>query len=101
MKKGQPLRPDQGPKRKLTRENEKVFVEFLQECWEFGMPKEKKVFADEIVHFMICYDIKNTFPNIVPGTVFMSLEFVSIQHFNLNFSLDFYFVNVRDDIFFF
>ena len=67
---GKSLRPQQGPKTKLSRENEKEIAQYLDECWEFGIPKKKSDLKDEIVHFMECYKIPNTFPNTKPGVHF-------------------------------
>ena len=50
-----------------------MMVTYLAECWELGIPKHKELFAEEIVHFMLCEGIKNTFPNTVPGNYYFIL----------------------------
>ena len=67
MEKGDPVRPKQGPKTKLAPETEKEMSSYLEKCWEFGMPKRKQQFQAEIVHYIECYKINNTFPNTKPG----------------------------------
>ena len=67
MNRGGPLRPKQGPKMKLSPECEKDMSQYLEECWEFGMLKTKDEFKNEIVHYITCYKIPNTFPNTKLG----------------------------------
>ena len=67
VQKGDPLRPKQGPKTKLTADTEKLMCMYIEEYWEFGMPKKKQEFKYEIVHYMECYNIPNTFPHTIPG----------------------------------
>ena len=52
---------------KVSEEDEKKMAEYLKECWEFGTPLEKTLFADQVVHYMECIQVKNTFPNLKPG----------------------------------
>ena len=67
VKKGESVRSNYGPKTKLSRKNENDMAAYLEECWDFGMPKRKEDFKNEIVHFMECNHIPNTFPNTKPG----------------------------------
>ena len=64
---GKPLRAKRGPKPKLDSEDEALMAEYLKECWLLRIPKRKIAFLEEVSEYMECYEIKNTFPNTVPG----------------------------------
>ena len=56
-----------GPKTKLNNEEESQMVHYLQECWEMGIPQEKKCFAEQVAHYLESHDFDNTFPNKILG----------------------------------
>ena len=64
---GKLIRCRQGPPTKLTPDKESLMVKYIADCWVLKTPKHKDLFAEQIVHFMSCEGIKNTFPNTVPG----------------------------------
>ena len=62
----------QGQKRKFKTMCENQMEEYMDYCWEIGIPKTqipipKTRFTHELVHFMESYHIQNTFPNTVSG----------------------------------
>ena len=64
---GNVLRPVQGPKKKFEHASEENMVEYIDFCWEIGIPKTEEMFSEELVHFMEYNGIRNTFPKVKPG----------------------------------
>ena len=64
---GGQAKPKRGRKRKFTPSEEHEMSEYLDEFWNFGIPRTKEAFGLELVNYMQCYKIMNTFPNLMPG----------------------------------
>ena len=62
------MRPPQGPKQKFSSTSETEMAMYVNYCWEVGLPKTKTRFSQELVHHMEFAGIRNTFPNVQPGT---------------------------------
>ena len=70
----------QGSKNKFTWTEEDMMVQYLDECWALSIPKSKDVFVMDLVNYMQCYSITNTFPNTVPGHVTIILGNLYVSH---------------------
>ena len=53
-------------------------AEFLNECWELGIPKMRQKFALDVVNYFQCYNRNNPFRQILPGNNFVILLMVFI-----------------------
>ena len=67
MAAGGVLRPNQGPKTKFSSTSEQNMAQYLDYCWEIGLPKTEERFSEELVHYMQYAGIQNSFPNVQPG----------------------------------
>ena len=61
-------------------------AQYLDECWDFGMPKKKSEFQNEVVHYMECYKIPNKFPNIKPGYISFCFYMINLNNVNSAYS---------------
>ena len=67
VEEGKPIREKQGPKFKISLEEEKEMVEYLGDCWKKDDARTQMQFGSEIVHFLQVYNLKNNFRNGIPG----------------------------------
>ena len=85
---GRPIREKQGPKFKISLEEEKQMVDYLADCWNKGDPRTQLQFGAEIVHFLEVYGLENTFRRGIPGNdLYMwtwKSTLMSISHTPLN-----------------
>ena len=65
---------------KLEKNDEQSMVNYLEECWEFGIPQQKSDFAAQVAHYLECHNMINSFPNVNPGMIIL----VSVTHAELN-----------------
>ena len=62
-----PWKQTAGPKQSICSNHEMLFREYLDQCWEIGIPRSEKKFAADIQDFVLRKNVDAPYKDKAPG----------------------------------